>query len=404
MAGPEYGDAGDGVSRLYSDRICTPEETLAKVEPLLRRFGITRLARLTSLDCIGIPVWNAVVPNARSIVINQGKGLTDIDAKVSAAMEALERAVAGDPALERIRTSGIQLSRAGCRWDALSALVGAGQEDLRPDELTSWVWGRDLASGEPVFVPYDAVVLDRTVRSRFWQSSDGLASGNTSDEAELHALLERIERDAYVLWQMDADSALRAIDPACFDDAIINDLVSRITSAGLSIRLFDMTSDIAVPAYAAFIAPAAITRARYTRYVDVAHGCGCHPDPVRAVLRAMTEAAQSRLTFISGARDDIPPEAFDRPLSPAVRRLFELPVGSMQPPSHGFLRGAGRLREHVLGRLQSSGAGAVIAVDLGDPGLPFHVSKVFVPGLENPEGNRKRRLGARALSRSLETI
>ena len=64
---------------------------------LLPRFGVTRLSRLTGLDSIGVPVWNAVSPNARSIVINQGKGITDLDAKVSAAMEALERSIAGDP-------------------------------------------------------------------------------------------------------------------------------------------------------------------------------------------------------------------------------------------------------------------------------------------------------------------
>ncbi len=72
----------------------SPRETLSRVEPLLAGFGITRVARHTGLDDIGIPVWCAYAPNSRSIVIAQGKGLTDIDAKVSTVMEALERAVA----------------------------------------------------------------------------------------------------------------------------------------------------------------------------------------------------------------------------------------------------------------------------------------------------------------------
>ena len=95
-ARPETGEDNPastaGLSSSYSDRAIPPEETWRRVEPLLRQHGITRLARLTGLDRIGIPVWNAVAPNARSIVINQGKGITDIDARVSAAMEALERA------------------------------------------------------------------------------------------------------------------------------------------------------------------------------------------------------------------------------------------------------------------------------------------------------------------------
>jgi ribosomal protein S12 methylthiotransferase accessory factor len=38
-------------------------------------------------------------------------------------------------------------------------------------------------------------------------------------------------------------------------------------------------------------------------------GSGCHPAPDVAVCRALTEAAQSRLTYIAGSRDDLP--AFD---------------------------------------------------------------------------------------------
>lgn len=90
-------EARSAIVNGYSDRICSPEQTWSRIEAILPRFGITRLSRLTGLDRLGIPVWNAVSPNARSIVINQGKGITDIDAKVSAAMEALERAVAGAP-------------------------------------------------------------------------------------------------------------------------------------------------------------------------------------------------------------------------------------------------------------------------------------------------------------------
>ena len=56
---------------LYSDRIISPRETLSRVEPFLTRFGITRVARHTGLDDIGIPVWCAYTPNSRSIVIAQ---------------------------------------------------------------------------------------------------------------------------------------------------------------------------------------------------------------------------------------------------------------------------------------------------------------------------------------------
>ena len=181
----------------YSDRVCTPDETWGRIEALLPRFGITRLSRLTGLDCLGIPVWNAVSPNARSIVINQGKGITDIDAKVSAAMEALERAVAGDPLAPARRASRSDFAAAGETCLPLDIFIAAGKAFLAEDETLDWLAGRDVGTGERIWVPREAVILDRTpVEPRFWQSSDGLASGNDETEAILHGLLERIERDA----------------------------------------------------------------------------------------------------------------------------------------------------------------------------------------------------------------
>ena len=60
-------------------RTVTPAETLARLKPLLPRMGITRLANVTGLDTIGIPVVMSVRPNSRSRSVSQGKGL-DLDA------------------------------------------------------------------------------------------------------------------------------------------------------------------------------------------------------------------------------------------------------------------------------------------------------------------------------------
>ena len=52
--------------------------------------GITRLANVTGLDRIGIPVVQAVRPNSRSLSVSQGKGVDMDSAKASAMMEAFE--------------------------------------------------------------------------------------------------------------------------------------------------------------------------------------------------------------------------------------------------------------------------------------------------------------------------
>lgn len=384
------------------DRICHPAETWRRVEALLPQFGVTRLSRLTGLDKIGIPVWNAVSPNAKSIVINQGKGVSDMDARVSAAMEALERTVACSPAASMIEASPRDLENAGKGFTVLSQLIALGQPDIYVDDVLEWVKGKDLFTNDAVWVPLHAVTLDRTLENcRFWQSSDGLASGNDETEAILHGLLERIERDADVLWRLQSIFARLAscIDPGHFADPVIDALVEKYRRSGLALRVFDLTSDIGVACYCAVVAEADILNRRQPKFHDVTIGYGAHPVPQKAVIRALTEVAQSRMTYISGARDDIFAETYERPLPAETQKLFE---ARPFPPSNHALSGKagnpGSVLERLLSKLREAGIMTAIAVSLHPPGLPVSVVRTIVPDLENPDGARKRRLGPRALS------
>ncbi|MGB3815913.1 MAG: YcaO-like family protein [Shinella sp.] len=387
----------------YSDRICSPEQTWSRIEALLPRFGITRLSRLTGLDRVGIPVWNAVSPNARSIVINQGKGLTDMDAKVSAAMEALERAVAGEPLVPARRASRREFALHGETCLPLDIFVAAGQPFITEDETLDWLAGYDVITSARVWVPRQAVVLDRTdAAPRFWQSSDGLASGNDETEAILHGLLERIERDADRLWRLlPRDSRLAtAIDPDAIADPVVKTLVAQFALAGLDLRLFDITSDLAFPTYAAVLGEAGLLAKKQPLFHDATIGYGTHPVAARAVIRALTEVAQSRLTNISGARDDLFAETFTRPLAPETLALFQASPGSAR--TYAVPSGdTAALLSWCLEKLATSGIDTVVAVPLGNASLPVSVVKLVVPALENPEGARRHAIGPRALSRML---
>ena len=369
---------------------------------MLADFGITRVARHTGLDTIGIPVWCAYVPNGRSIAIAQGKGLTDDDARASAVMEALERVVANSPVVPTLRASARDLQATGLPYNTLSCLIGHLEEDIRPDEQVDWARGKELLTDQEIYVPFEAALLDRTRRNRFWMSSDGLASGNTEEEAVLHGVLERIERDAYCLWQIgsEEDRLERCIDPRGFNDPVVNELVRKIEAAGLVMRMFDMTSDIAVACFTTILGPAKRGN-QDIRFVEVTGGSGAHLSPVRAAIRAITEAVQSRLTYISGARDDLSPEAFLR-LVPAqtLRALDATPLAPAWP-SPLQRHGVRSLIDGVLDALRERQITSVIALPLSDPRLPFHVVKLFVPDLENPEGARARRFGARAIAKAL---
>ena len=76
-----------------TQRTVSPEETLARVEKLLPAAGITRVADITNLDRIGIPVFSSIRPTAGlgAVSVYNGKGATPAEAKVSAMMEGIER-------------------------------------------------------------------------------------------------------------------------------------------------------------------------------------------------------------------------------------------------------------------------------------------------------------------------
>jgi YcaO-like protein with predicted kinase domain len=386
----------------YSDRSLAPIETWERIKPLLPLLGITRVSRLTGLDRIGIPVWNAVTPNARSIVISQGKGINDIDAKVSAAMEAIERAVAACPDLPIVTSTRAALVLRGCVAHCLNELIAPDALDVLENETIEWAEAEDLLNQHPCYLPYSALLLDRTVDTpRFWQSSDGLASGNTRSEAILHGLLERIERDAYTLWQMTPISLRRPIRPVSLGDAVVDALVEKITNAGFFVVLFDMTTDVGVPCYTALLAPQNFKIRQDLKFFEVNMGSGAHPNAMRAVIRAITEAAQSRMTFVSGARDDIPDDAFTRLCPIDTRACLEL-VASDDDRAFEYVEGpVETLLQWVLQKLRTAGISIVAAADLGGSSLPVAVVKVIVPELENPEGGRKRRFGQRALLRAM---
>jgi len=130
--------------QLDNYRACSAGETFSRVSPFLSRLGITRLARQTGLDDIGIAVWCAYAPNAKAIVIAQGKGIDDEAAKTSAAMEAIERAVATNPACFSRVTSRLMLEKEGQTVDTLDCLLLPHSKPPAPDEESSWVRGTHL--------------------------------------------------------------------------------------------------------------------------------------------------------------------------------------------------------------------------------------------------------------------
>lgn len=385
----------------YSDRSREPHETVALVRGHMASLGVTRLARVTGLDNVGIPVWAATRPNATTLSQSQGKGLTDHAAAASALMEAVEVATAERADHACITASASALRAQGRRVEAMHHLRRAGQPMLDADDVTQWMVGADLVSGADVFVPRETVILtDGRGRGRYWQSTDGLASGNTKREAIFHGLCERVERDATVLGLFRTDQEIQeaCVDPVCFDDAALDNLVSLIGKAGLQVRLFDLTTELGIPVFGAFISRPPVGSLGNWTHFDLAAGYGCHPVPVRAAIRAVTEAAQTRVTTISAARDDFEPSTYREALDDSLM-IYPQCQPLLRP---GYARAQQRFAnsdryiETMVDILRSNQIGPVISVVLDDRPGEFAVVKTLIPGLEGPAGDRAEPFGQRA--------
>jgi YcaO-like protein with predicted kinase domain len=392
-----------GAAEENSDRLHRASETVARMRQNFGRLGITRLADVTGLDRIGIPVWMAVRPNSKTLAVSQGKGLSAPAAQASAVMEAAEIAIAESVALPTRVCSMRELAAASERVLPCNNLVARGEKPVDDHEAIAWVEGYDLLQQTTAWVPAEAATLDAAGgdgrRSRYWQSSDGLASGNILVEAVVHGLCERIERDASVLWQFRPDAHVfeRCIDPASLEDEAVDGLVAQIDRAGFQLRLFDITSDIGVPVSFAVVTPKLDGFEQHWKHFDLSSGSGCHPSPARAAIRAITEAVQSRVTSITGARDDFDPNLYRTQLKADLTAYLRAdPVGRATNAGAEVPEREENLA-FMLDKLRSAGVRSVIVVALeaGEPG--FAVAKVLVPELENPPGARRQRFGRRAL-------
>jgi YcaO-like protein with predicted kinase domain len=388
-------------------RLVAPEDTLARVKPFLPVMGITRIANVTGLDTVGIPVVMVTRPNSRSVSVSQGKGATLAAAKASGVMESIESYHA-----ERITLPVKYASFEDLRWthrlvdvDRLPRLSGADFDPLSP---MMWIEGTDLFTGAAKWLPFDLVHLNHTVPAPpgngvFLSTSNGLASGNHRLEAIVHAVTEIVERDAATLWHLLSDAAQERtrIDPGGVDDPLCRSLLARFETAGVAVGVWEITSDVGLPAFLVRI----VARGEGCHTVRPATGMGCHAAREIALARALTEAAQSRLTFISGARDDMPRAQYLKHLDPAEmaawcdrvvsgvvhRRFADVPT-HVAPTLEQDLA-------HHLACLRSAGIEEAVVVDLTKPEFGIPVVRVVVPGLEGLADSPDYLYGARARAR-----
>jgi putative methanogenesis marker protein 1 len=374
-----------------TQRAVPPEETLARVEGLLPLAGITRVADITGLDRIGIPVFSSIRPTAHAgaVSVYNGKGATPAEARVSAMMEGIERFSAEFREQDYLVAGFSFLPSEGVDPADLILPEGADTSTEIP-----WVRAWDISSDREILVPANAVLhpFPRLYPSLFRSNTNGLASGNTMEEAIFHGLMEVIERDAWSLAE-----SIRSTGPEIMeaDVGIAGDLMKKFAGAEVAVRLKNLTSDIGVPTIAAVSDD---TRLRDPALLTI--GIGTHTNAGIAVLRALTEVAQSRLTQIHGAREDTTTADFRKRMGYDRTKRMNRHWFEADGEVDFFSIRSCDTRDFrddiqcVILLLRKAGLDRVLVADLTRPEIGVPVVRVIVPGLEvfamDPERSGKR--------------
>lgn len=406
------------------DRIIPASETLLNVADVAESLGVTRLANITGLDRVGIPVYAAVVPNSNDILsVYNGKGRRFIDAKVGALMEAIERQTALKARLPMTKGSFAELSQSHNVLDPQS-INQEISEDYSEHTEYQWVQAIDIVTNDFILVPADLAgyrwhsFLPRSCFAR--NDANGLASGNCRDEAICHALCELAERDAWTMAEIGAhhlprarrsltsgeDSQSSSDDLDLFPTVNADDdeLVQKFYAAGLSPVIHAITSEIGVPTIIASAADEHVPG-----FPMVHGGLGTHPNAQVALTRALTELAQSRCVDIQGVREDIKlPTLNSKGRHTHTQRVRAIDWTSWylgqsgtrlemtDLPSHKF-RTIKEDLAFLIGRFTSNGLNQIIVIEFPSESTACSVVRVVVPGVEFWATGQKR-LGPRAVA------
>ena len=345
--------------------------------------GVTRLAEVTGLDVTGVPVFQAVRPWSRSLCVHQGKALTADAARIGALMEAIEcdhaEGFVGDPVI----CAFAQLPPT----DRVSDLSDFAAHRLNlpgSEEPVRWVAGERLSGDGVLWIPFDVVSLDFTRKeTSFERTSNGLGAGFSKDAAIRTAVLELIERDALQGWLQRSVElrTLDRIDTASIPYPWFANIARRLDTADLKLAIYWVPAIVSLPCFVTEIrelSPEGALRLSV-------FGSACRASLQEALERSLVEAAQSRLTAISGVRDDIylqtgkqATEIFGGFGLPLPSHWSGLDLSRLPDPSAA---GAEVGPAEIQDLLDGAGYPLAAVVDLTRPEAQVHVVKAVVPGL-----------------------
>jgi ribosomal protein S12 methylthiotransferase accessory factor len=224
--------------------------------------------------------------------------------------------------------------------------------------------------------------------------TNGIAAGNTMEEAVVHGLAELIERDAWSIARYEgnySDALFIEDEPA--NQFIIN-ILDKFEHANIEIVAKDISSDIGVPVIAAF------SRDLVYPTMKPVDGFGAHLDSRVAMVRSLLEIVTTRALFIQKFGIEGMCEPVTAYLGEQERaddpRFYAYNQKGLRDIEVSYGKDILMDVRTIIGKLRAKGLERVIAVNLTRPDTGIPTVRMIVPGLETYCFD-KMRIGTRIL-------
>jgi len=386
-------------------RVRVLNDTINIADRYAKKLGITRVINITPLDRVGIPVYSSTRPDSLSLCVNAGKGLTTEEAYTSAIMEAIEYAYAeqrynkAEVFFDSFANILIKYADRVYTNDFLLLI----NKKLNLKENIPWIICKDILNNREVPVPAELILNpfpENLGDQIFGANTNGLASGNNRLEATIHGILEVIEHDIRS-FQLIKDTS-RIVTLSSLSEDLFK-LIEKIKKAGFCLWVRSVENEFGLPFFYCYI----MEKGNKNPYF-INSGYGCHFSKDIAITRAITEAAQSRLTFIQGSRDDLifyrnlfskmtPEEKtffLRRLLDKAENKRHRINYNSI--PERDISESLNTLYSSLIDILKKAGFNRIIRFNYSKPWEKLQVVRVIIPEMES-FSNASPKVGKRLL-------
>ncbi|MCX4820524.1 TOMM precursor leader peptide-binding protein [Streptomyces sp. NBC_01142] len=399
-------------------RTLTPRQVLARYEHLVS--GITGVVSTLQPDPRCPESLNSYTSGANPAlrgtgmaamrsglrIHSGGKGVTELDAKVGALCEALERYSAtfhGDE--PRVRSSFAELGGTALHpnlsqlyherqfaqrhlWNAVQPFPQHVCDPFDENTVIDWTPVWSVSHGNHRMVPTSMLyyAAPQPAGANYARAdSNGNAAGCSLEDAVLQGFFELVERDSVALWWYNR-TRQPGVDLDSFGDPWFDEMRSWYAELHREFWVLDLTADLGIPTMAA------VSRCTKGPYENIVFGFGSHFDPALALRRALTEMNQ----LLPAMTETAPGEgyAFDDPtlLDWCLRKtLANQPYLTPDPgaPARRRTDYDYTPREDLLDdinaaeRLVRARGMELLVLDQTRPDIQIPVVKVIVPGLRH---------------------